>query len=475
MYRLDLAWHEKENSGNKMKRAENAGEGYRTIIVNWFQIIIESITTFAGGIVVFWKFDWRVSLLTSFFIVIYYVLARYYRIKGVRAAAKVHIQEEIVEGSTFEIINNIRTVKSLGILSKFRNTINQSFEKLYELIKVRIHFFQKSNLVTALFTRIFYSIMLIFIAVGVAHGLYTVGFLVLFFTYFDYIWESVSQLAGVTQDIFIAKNAIARGNTILDTPVVIEDERGKGAFPHEWKKIILENVSFSYEDNKVLQDVSFTVKKGEKIGIVGLSGAGKSTLFKLLLKEYEHFTGKIGFNDTPIETIRKNDYLAHVATVLQDTEVFNLSLKDNIVIAGSTDRVNDEHLARAITIAHLDDVIAKLPHGVDTLIGEKGVKLSGGERQRLGIARAVYKQPEILLLDEATSHLDLESEEKIRDSLHQFFSGITAIVIAHRLTTIKEMDRIIVIEGGQIIEEGSFAKLIRKKGRFYELWNKQAL
>ena len=125
--------------------------------------------------------------------------------------------------------------------------------------------------------------------------------------------------------------------------------------------------------------------------------------------------------------------------------------------------------------AHISNLVEKLPQGIETVIGEKGVKLSGGERQRLGIARAIFKQPEILLLDEATSHLDLESEEKIRDSLHKFFENVTAIVIAHRLTTIKEMDKILVIEDGKIIESGNFDTLYARRGRFHELWEKQRL
>jgi ABC-type multidrug transport system fused ATPase/permease subunit len=132
-------------------------------------------------------------------------------------------------------------------------------------------------------------------------------------------------------------------------------------------------------------------------------------------------------------------------------------------------------LDKALGVAHVAEFAAKLPLGIDTMIGEKGVKLSGGEKQRVGMARAVFKDPELLLLDEATSHLDVESEEKIQDSLHQFFKTVTAVVIAHRLTTIKEMDKIIVVEGGRIIEQGSFAELQAKKGRFYELWEKQKL
>lgn len=217
------------------------------------------------------------------------------------------------------------------------------------------------------------------------------------------------------------------------------------------------------------------MRRGEKVGIVGFSGAGKSTLFKLLLKEREEFKGDILFDGVSIKQISKNDYFKQISVVLQDTEVFSFSLKDNITITNAKEKLNQSLLEQALSAAHISDMIDKLPQGLNTLIGEKGIKLSGGERQRLGIARAIFKKPQILLLDEATSHLDLESEEKIRNSLHKFFENVTAIVIAHRLTTIKEMDKILVIEDGRLIESGNFEKLYASQGRFYKLWEKQKL
>ena len=149
-----------------------------------------------------------------------------------------------------------------------------------------------------------------------------------------------------------------------------------------------------------------------------------------------------------------------------------MSLKDNIIIGREYD---SDYFNKVLEIAHIKDFSDKLKEGVNTYIGEKGIKLSGGERQRLGIGRALFKKPEILLLDEATSHLDLESEAKIKDSLHKAFENVTAIVIAHRLTTIKEMDRILLIENGKIVEDGSFEDLYKNKGSFYKLWEMQKL
>jgi ATP-binding cassette subfamily B protein len=262
---------------------------------------------------------------------------------------------------------------------------------------------------------------------------------------------------------------------MLDEPIDIDIEKEKVQFPLQWQSLTIKNLSFTYSDDIVLDNIDIQIKKGEKVGIVGLSGAGKSTLFKLLLKEYENYEGEIFVGEVSLKTIKKSSYVKHIAAVLQETEVFNMSLKQNIVLANNDEVDNESLFGIALDVAHVRDFLPKLKNGVETLIGEKGVKLSGGERQRLGIARAVFKQPEILFLDEATSQLDSESEQKIQDSLKKFFKNVTAVVIAHRLSTVKEMDRIIVIEGGKIIEEGTFDKLYTNNGRFRDFWDKQKI
>jgi ABC-type multidrug transport system fused ATPase/permease subunit len=346
---------------------------------------------------------------------------------------------------------------------------------LYELIYTRIFWFQSGGQMKNMTGQVFRIAILCYIGYGIMRGTYDLGFLVLFYSYFSNIQGAVTKLADVSQDFAIRKQDVGRMISILEVKPVTDIEEGKVPFPAHWQKININNVSFSYGDKKILDNITFTISRGEKIGIVGLSGAGKSTLFKLLLKERETYEGDILIDGVPLRSISKTSYFMRTAVVLQDTEVFNFSLRDNVSLSNFKKNTDEKLLEQALTVAHVNEFARTLPQGIDTQIGEKGVKLSGGEKQRVGVARAIFKNPELLLLDEATSHLDVESEEKIQDSLHTFFQSVTAVVIAHRLTTIKEMDKIIVIENGKIIEEGSFSKLYRSKGRFHELWKKQEI
>ncbi len=475
MFSLDMAWHERENSGNKIKRIQNACNAFDKILRIWFNSIIEiGINLIAINIIIA-QFDTLVLFVLIIFLVTYFLISNIMIRKAGAASYIVNTQEENVSGLFFESINNIRTVKVMSMAKTFYNILIRAADDLYEKIKVRIFWYQTRNILVSSWAIIFRTAIMAIIIVGIIRGHYEVGFLILFHSYFGGLYESIDELSTSIQDFVTAKFSIARMKDILNEPIIIDDERGKVALPPDWQTIAIKNLYFSYGENKVLNDISFEVRRGEKVGIVGLSGAGKSTLFKLLLKEREKFDGDILFDGVSIKKIRKTDYFKYVSVVLQDTEVFNFSLRENITITNDRQKNNEKLLKRSINIARVSDFIGKLPQGMETVIGEKGVRLSGGEKQRLGIARAVFKEPEILLLDEATSHLDLESEEKIRDSLHKFFENVTAVVIAHRLTTIKEMDKILVIEDGKLIESGNFETLYSRKGRFYELWEKQRL
>jgi ABC-type multidrug transport system fused ATPase/permease subunit len=473
LLQLDLAWHERENAGNKLKRIEKGGEGINRIVRIWFDNTISALVNFFGMIPILAAFDYTVAGVTLFFLVTYFLFSRYFTRKAGDAAYAVNLGEEDLQGVAFEALNNVRSVKVLGMQEGLLGIITARVTELLKKIYHRVNRFRIREITLQVWAQAFRIGTTGFIVYGVLQGRYNVGFLVLFYTYFNYIWESIDRLSRVALDFVISKYGVIRMTRILEEPILIDAEGGKTAFPKEWDELTVKNLSFAYGKKEVLHDLSFTIRRGERIGIVGVSGAGKSTLFKLLLKEHENYQGEIRFGSTQLRDIRRSDFFRQTAVVLQDTEVFNFTLRDNITLASIQHAEDKARLQQAIEVAHVTDFLKKMPLGLETEIGEKGIRLSGGEKQRVGIARAVFKQPDLLFLDEATSHLDLESEENIRDSLHKFFQSVTAVVIAHRLSTIKEMDRILVLEAGRIIEEGTFDQLYAKKGRFHELWEKQ--
>ncbi len=474
LFLLDLAWHEKENSGNKMKRLQKGGDGMQLIVRMWINNFIEIGVNFVGVTIIFAVFDIQLSIAILGFILVYFLISSVFMKRASALSHQVNVGEEEIGGLAYEAVNNIRSVKVLGMSYSIEERVRNKIDDVFAAIRRRVFWYQSRDWVLVVFGNAFALTVIAFIALGIVSGRYELGLLVLFIEYFRKIWENIEEMARVLLDFVIAKYSVFRMTEMLVEPVRIDLERGKKDFPAKWDHIEVRNVSFGYRaDQEVLHDISFTIKRGERIGIVGLSGAGKSTLFKLMLKEHENYSGDVLIGKTRLRDIKRTFFFKHSAVVLQDTEVFNFTLKDNITLANPHESSNEKLLQQAITTAHITDFLKRLPEGLETYIGEKGVKLSGGEKQRVGIARAIFKQPDILFLDEATSHLDLESEEKIRDSLHQFFQKVTAVVIAHRLSTIKEMDRILVVEGGKIIEEGTFTELYAKRGRFHELWEKQ--
>lgn len=472
---LDIAWHEKENTGNKLKKIDRASQNIIDATRLWLGSIVDIFVSVIGSFVIISHFDSKLSGLIVIYLLVYFYLTYFTRVRAIKAMKAINVKDEEITGLFFEILSNIRTVKVLGMAKKILNFTQDEIIDYADKAKKRVFWFQIAGMLRGLWEGFGRIALFIFVIWNIFHGHYEVGFLVLFYGYFSTLTSSIGSFSDVAQEVAGYKANIGRLILMLDEPINIDNEKDKVEFPSVWEFITIKNLSFTYGDTPVLQSMNLQIKKGEKVGIVGLSGAGKSTLFKLLLKEYENYDGEILIGDTPLRSIKKSSYVNNMAVVLQETEVFNMSLKQNVVLANSNETENEMLFDQALDIAHVRDFLLKLKNGVETLIGEKGVKLSGGERQRLGIARAVFKQPEILFLDEATSHLDIESEQKIQDSLKKFFKNVTAVVIAHRLSTVKEMDRIIVIEDGKIIEEGTFEKLYENDGRFRDFWDKQKI
>lgn len=472
MLSLDIAWHEQENVGNKMRKVYRGAGSVEQVLDQWIDSFLPTGVSLVGSISIIGRVDPFISAVIIVFLVTYVSLGVVLGRRITKAIDAVNQGEEDVGGLEFEAIGNVRTVRALGFGGAIARRIERLNEGLFDKIVARIAAWRTRDVAIDTCGQLFRIGLLAYVLQQILIGRYEAGFLVLVYNYMTQLWGDIGRVVDGAQRFMAARQAIARMASLLRVPVGI-DARGTKPFPSKWKTLSLRNVSFAYGDRKVLDDISFEVKRGERIGIVGRSGAGKSTLFKLLLKEYDNYSGRIAIDNTSLHDIQRQSFVSRVAVVLQDTEVFNFPLKENVTIA-STKKVGDAKLLnQALTIAHVTDFVGRLPDGIETMIGEKGVKLSGGERQRVGIARAVFKQPDILFMDEATSHLDSESEQKIQDSLHQVFKSVTAVVIAHRLSTIREMDRILVLEDGRLIEEGSFDALLKQKGRFHQLWQTQ--
>lgn len=284
----------------------------------------------------------------------------------------------------------------------------------------------------------------------------------------DLMWNFSSELRNTVTDYGSAREGL---DEILQPLGVVSKPDAKKLIVKRGG-ITLDNIGFAYEKEDVLQRMSLIFQSGQRVGLVGKSGAGKSTLVALLLRQYDPQHGEIAIDGQNITDVTLESLRNAISYVPQDTSLFHRSLYENIRYA-KPDALEQEVIAAA-KAAHAHEFITSLEKGYDTLVGERGVKLSGGQRQRIAIARAFLKNAPILILDEATSSLDSESEMAIQKSLQTLMSGKTVIAIAHRLSTLREMDRIVVLEQGHIVEDGTPVELLRmKRGVFKSLWDHQ--
>lgn len=434
---------------------------------------IYSILVLLIYIIIMFKISWKLTIFIFIFSPLFALL-----MKGIINKIKKSSDDYIVNYSN--LLKNLSN--SLLCLPLIKAYTSENEEKK--------RFFRESNLVEenefsidrqreliSPLNEICVMVLILFLLGIVTYFIYirregeVAGYLV----YFVILRRSINSFSAITrfQAILNAISGPAKEiSTIFDSTDKFYMHEGENEFTGLKKKIEIKGLNFFYPGKgSGLKNVTLTLKKGEVTAIVGPSGGGKSTLLNILMRFYEPTTGTVKIDGEDIKSFTLKSYLSKFAYVSQEAFLFNDTLKNNLIY-GIDNRTDDE-IAEAIKKANLEDLVCKLPHGVNTDVGDRGVKLSGGERQKLSIARAILKNADILVLDEATSSLDSVSEKQIQKAIHEVSHHKTSVIIAHRLSTIKHADKIVVLTQDGIIEEGTLEELLSTKGMFYKLWNEQ--
>ncbi|MDL2228181.1 ABC transporter ATP-binding protein/permease [Bacteroidales bacterium OttesenSCG-928-K03] len=297
--------------------------------------------------------------------------------------------------------------------------------------------------------------------------------LIVYIVIFSQILPPIKNVTQSYYDIKKGAASLDRIDSILKAEEVIVEKDNAISKSSFDEKIQFIDVSFKYEEALILKHISFTIEKGKKVAIVGPSGAGKSSIINLMSRFYDCTSGVICVDNIPIPDLKINDLRDFFGLVNQDTILFNDTVAGNIAFGFDNYNIND--IIKAAKVANAHDFIMELPQGYDTIIGDRGTKLSGGQRQRLSIARALLKNPPILLLDEATSSLDTESEKAVQEALELLMQSRTSIIVAHRLSTITNCDKIIVLDKGEIVEEGTHEELYSQNGLYKKLCDMQTI
>jgi ATP-binding cassette subfamily C protein len=433
---------------------------------------IVALLSIIGTAVILLFLHWQLALLILFMnpLVIYFTMVVGKHVKALKKK----------ENSAFELFQQSLT-ETLDAIQQIR-TANREKHYLLRVIdqarSVRSHaseFAWKSDAANRFSFVIFLFGFDVFRAVSMFMVVFsdlTIGQMFAVFGYLWFMMSPVQEILNIQYSFYSASAAVARLNKLFSMK---EEQR----YPDKINPFVngqacsirIDDLHFKYGDNnKVLNGVSLNIKAGEKVALVGASGAGKSTLVNVLLGLYPADTGMVYFDDIAVSDIGLDTVREHVATVLQAPALFNDTVRTNITMGREFD---DDAVWNAVKIAQLEDVILAMPKKLDTIIGRAGVKLSGGQRQRLAIARMVLINPSVVVLDEATSALDSDTEYHLHMALEQYLQDRTTIIIAHRLSAVRQADRVVVFDGGEIIAEGDHESLIRQDGLYQKLYAQQ--
>lgn len=471
--RLPINFFDNNKSGALVSRIMTDVEGVRNLVgtglVQLFGGVLTSIIAFALLI--------QISPTMTLYIMLPLLVFGLISLKAFAYIRPIFRNRSVinaeVSGRLTESLNGVRVIKGFNAEAQEIKTFELGVERLFMNVKKSL---TSTSLVTSAATLLLGLATVGIMGVGgnmIMQEQLTIGDFFAFFLYLGFLIAPIVQMSNIGSQITEAFAGLDRMQEILNLEREDEDPERTESIREMHGDIEFEEVSFSYEKGaEVLHDISFKSTSGSVTALVGSSGSGKTTIAGLVASFLNPEKGKITLDGKDLNKIALPNYRSYLGVVLQDDFLFEGSIRENIIFPRPDATENE--IVYAAKSAHVLEFAERFDEGLDTMIGERGVKLSGGQRQRIAIARAILANPKILILDEATSNLDTESEAYIQESLAKLMYGRTTFVIAHRLSTIRKADQILVIEKGKIVERGNHEVLLKKEGRYFDLYNFQA-
>ena len=470
---LPISFFDNNKSGALVSRVMSDVEGVRNLVGTGLVQLIGGSLTSVISLVILIKINATMTLFVLLPVAIFAFIAlkAFGYIRPIfRARGKINAE---VTGRLTETLNGIRVIKGFNAEAQEQSTFEDGVERLFLNVK-------KSLTATALMTSS--SALLLGLASAgimgmggyfIMNGGMTYGEFVSFTLFLGFMIAPIVQMSNIGSQLTEAMAGLDRTQELMEMEE--EDDPAKRTLQIEAVKgdILFDNVSFSYEKGKeVLHDISFAAPAGSVTALVGSSGSGKSTIAGLAATFLNPNKGKVSMDGIDLSRVNLNSYRSHLGVVLQDDFLYEGTIRENILFPRPN--ASEEELMAAVKGAYVHEFTDRFDDGLETVIGERGVKLSGGQRQRISIARALLADPKVIILDEATSNLDTESETFIQKSLQSLMNDRTTFVIAHRLSTIQKADQILVIEEGEIVESGKHQELLDQKGRYFDLYTYQS-
>jgi ATP-binding cassette, subfamily B, bacterial MsbA len=446
-----------------------------TIIQGGFQKIADMVREpfmVVFSLVNLFLIDWKLTLFLLGGAPIVSAILRSFA-RSIRKYAKHNLEEmEDLTQILKESLDGTRVVQSFNLQDEMRTRFNDKADEFLNSRRKIISREEAAGPVSEILLSIFMVLILIYLGRQALGGSFTNADLMAFVFAAGLLADSTKKVQAAYTKLQTSSVALERLHTILDEKNMVPEVGQPKDFPEHWKEIEFKNVSFSYESNTVIKKLNLTIKRGETVALVGSSGAGKSTLINLLPRFFDPTEGEILIGGVPIDEMKLNDLRSKIGLVTQDVFLFSDSVERNIWSGDFKKTPTDIESAAKLANAH--EFILKAEAGYKSRVGERGARFSGGEKQRISIARAIFKNAPILILDEATSALDSESELEVQKGLDSLMRGRTALVIAHRLSTISKCDRILVMDKGEIVEQGSHDELMVMQGAYYRFFQLQS-